>query len=170
MKFILPCDDGNKVGGDGCSSTCQIESGFACNGGNASKPDICKRLNPNTKISISISPQSPTYVSTGIVTDFIVQPPIRRSREELHSLFTLFFSNNRARPMGIKLSQGDDLTSVRCYFSYNGNLPNQIFTVNFRVRDQTYGDGSITIMYNSLVNPVKAAIAYLGGTSGDVLK
>lgn len=72
--------------------------------------------------------------------------------------------------MHIRLSQGDDLTSVRCFFSYNGNLPNQIFTVNFRVRDQAYGDGSITIMYNSLINPVKAAIAYLGGTSGDELK
>jgi cysteine-rich repeat protein len=24
------CDDGNSVGGDGCSSTCKIESGFTC--------------------------------------------------------------------------------------------------------------------------------------------
>ena len=24
------CDDGNRVGGDGCSSTCKIESGFSC--------------------------------------------------------------------------------------------------------------------------------------------
>ena len=72
--------------------------------------------------------------------------------------------------MHINLSQDNDLTSVRCFFSYNGNLPNQIFTVNFRVRDQTYGDGSITIMYDSIINPVKAAIAFLGGASTDVLK
>ena len=27
------CDDGNVVSGDGCSSTCLVESGYTCNGG-----------------------------------------------------------------------------------------------------------------------------------------
>ncbi len=31
------CDDGNKNNGDGCSSTCAVESGFSCSG----KPSIC---------------------------------------------------------------------------------------------------------------------------------
>lgn len=39
-----PCDDGNAVNGDGCSSTCQIESGWTCglagSGSSACKP-IC---------------------------------------------------------------------------------------------------------------------------------
>lgn len=170
MKFILPCDDGNTVSGDGCSSTCQIEPGFACNGGSATRPDTCSKLNANTKISISIGLNSPTYVSTGIITEFVVQPPVRRSREELHHMFSLIFSNNKPRPMGMRLSQGDDLTSVRCFFSYNGNLPNQIFTVKFIIRDDRYGEDSVTIMYNSLLNPVKAAIAYMGGASSDELK
>ena len=26
MKFMLECDDGNNVNGDGCSSTCEIET------------------------------------------------------------------------------------------------------------------------------------------------
>jgi cysteine-rich repeat protein len=29
------CDDGNTMGGDGCSATCQIQSGFLCEGGGA---------------------------------------------------------------------------------------------------------------------------------------
>jgi proprotein convertase subtilisin/kexin type 5 len=28
LLFVLPCDDGNNINGDGCSSTCQIESGY----------------------------------------------------------------------------------------------------------------------------------------------
>lgn len=31
------CDDGNTVSGDGCSSSCQTESGFTCTG----TPSIC---------------------------------------------------------------------------------------------------------------------------------
>lgn len=42
--------------------------------------------------------------------------------------------------MHIRLSQSDtDLTSVRCFFSYNSNLPNDIFQVTFLVQDENYG-------------------------------
>lgn len=27
---VLPCDDGNTISGDGCSSTCQIETNYTC--------------------------------------------------------------------------------------------------------------------------------------------
>jgi cysteine-rich repeat protein len=33
------CDDGNIINGDGCSSTCTIETGYSCN--TSSNPDIC---------------------------------------------------------------------------------------------------------------------------------
>jgi cysteine-rich repeat protein len=92
-KYILPCDDGNTVNGDGCSSTCLIETGYVCNGGNENHADTCTKLKPNAKISISIGANSPTYVSAGIFTDFILQPPIERTREELHNLFMISFSN-----------------------------------------------------------------------------
>jgi hypothetical protein len=71
--------------------------------------------------------------------------------------------------MSIKFSQGDDLTDIRCFFSYNGNLPNDIFKVTFNVQDGTYGANTITIMYNSMVNPVKAAVSFLEGTA-DILE
>ena len=35
------CDDQNLVDGDGCSSTCQVESGYTCTGGNTVSRDIC---------------------------------------------------------------------------------------------------------------------------------
>jgi len=35
------CDDGNLVDGDGCSSTCKIETGWTCSGGNETVADTC---------------------------------------------------------------------------------------------------------------------------------
>lgn len=35
------CDDGNKVSGDGCSSTCQNEVSYYCSGGDDTHIDIC---------------------------------------------------------------------------------------------------------------------------------
>ena len=37
------CDDGNNVDGDGCSSTCQVESGCTCSG----EPSDCVCSGPN---------------------------------------------------------------------------------------------------------------------------
>ena len=35
------CDDGNSINGDGWSSSCSIETGWSCSGGNSSTKDIC---------------------------------------------------------------------------------------------------------------------------------
>ncbi|CAG9325115.1 unnamed protein product [Blepharisma stoltei] len=60
----LECDDGNTISGDGCSSTCTIESGWTCEG---KTPDVCERINydygpyatldvlPNNTIQISFN-------------------------------------------------------------------------------------------------------------------
>ena len=44
------CDDGNAVSGDGCSATCQIESGYKCNVGPAAGP--CSTGGPGSVIPI----------------------------------------------------------------------------------------------------------------------
>jgi cysteine-rich repeat protein len=36
------CDDGDAVDGDGCSSTCAVENGYECTGGDSIKGDTCK--------------------------------------------------------------------------------------------------------------------------------
>lgn len=43
---ILPCDDGNLIDGDGCSSVCQIEPNYICYGGTISSPDKCNSTLP----------------------------------------------------------------------------------------------------------------------------
>jgi hypothetical protein len=57
MKFILGCDDGNTINGDGCSRTCEIETGFSCNGGSPSSKDTCSRGLP-AALDISSTGQS----------------------------------------------------------------------------------------------------------------
>lgn len=57
MKFILGCDDGNKINGDGCSSTCEVETGYTCNGGSPSSKDTCSRGMPSA-LDISSTGQS----------------------------------------------------------------------------------------------------------------
>lgn len=161
-KFILPCDDGNTLSGDGCSSTCQIESGYSCNGGTSKSPDTCSKMGGNTKISIAIAANSPAYTTPGIVTDFVVRPPIKRSHQQLHNMFRITFSTDKGRPMQLRISQSDsDLASIRCFFAYNSNLPNEFFTATFKVQDDSLGEDSVTIMYNAITNPVKSAIAFL---------
>ena len=43
---ISECDDGNLLDGDGCSSSCVVESNHFCYGGNAFVPDICNSTLP----------------------------------------------------------------------------------------------------------------------------
>ena len=38
------CDDSNLVSGDGCSSSCQIETGYQCSGGNSTTKDQCNEI------------------------------------------------------------------------------------------------------------------------------
>ncbi|NBD13085.1 EGF domain-containing protein [Corallococcus silvisoli] len=38
------CDDGNRTSGDGCSSTCSVESGYTCTG----QPSVCTDINECT--------------------------------------------------------------------------------------------------------------------------
>lgn len=54
-RFVLGCDDGNSVNGDGCSSTCQVEVGWNCQGGSPSSADQCSRG----------APAALTFTSTG---------------------------------------------------------------------------------------------------------
>lgn len=56
-KFVLACDDGNNINGDGCSSTCQVEPGYVCSGGSPSSRDYCSKGIP-TSISFVSSGQS----------------------------------------------------------------------------------------------------------------
>ena len=43
-SLVTFCDDGNTTGGDGCSSTWSIETGWNCSGGTTSTKDTCNKI------------------------------------------------------------------------------------------------------------------------------
>jgi proprotein convertase subtilisin/kexin type 5 len=49
-RFVLGCDDGNLINGDGCSSYCTIESGYNCLGGSPTSKDTCMTITPSKTI------------------------------------------------------------------------------------------------------------------------
>jgi len=61
-EFSEACDDGNDVGGDGCSTSCAVEPGFTCSTGN---PSVCSITKAPTIVSpmngyCPVAPWTPT--------------------------------------------------------------------------------------------------------------
>ncbi len=50
------CDDGNTVDGDGCSSSCEIETGYHCSGESPASADKCERVETLTILMAEVSP------------------------------------------------------------------------------------------------------------------
>lgn len=87
-------------------------------------------------MKITIEKGYPMYLSSGIVINFIVNPPVARSNSQLWKMFKISFNPSNARPASIVLNQlENDPVSIRCFFNYNNNPPNLAFIVDFQVED-----------------------------------
>ena len=62
FRVYFPCDDGNTISGDGCSSNCSIEAGWTCSGGSPNTPDRCTYLTP-VAVTLNSTGQVHTYGS-----------------------------------------------------------------------------------------------------------
>lgn len=61
------CDDGNDQDGDGCNSTCQVETGWECTGATETSPDTCSDLCGDGVIGVSLG--SDVYCDDGNTVD-----------------------------------------------------------------------------------------------------
>lgn len=52
------CDDGNEAGGDGCSATCTVESGYVC----AGEPSFCGIPDPEPNDDGAVAPGGPNFL------------------------------------------------------------------------------------------------------------
>eukprot|EP00961_Rhodomonas_salina_P172117 2320894-Rhodomonas_salina.1 len=70
------CDDANAVGGDGCSASCTVESGYICSGGTPNSRDVCRVLTPTFSADNGTSHADyltlTVQTSTGAATVFAV--------------------------------------------------------------------------------------------------
>ena len=85
------CDDGNLIGGDGCSTLCEVEEGFHCHEGTSTSPDLCKDIlwpqlafnlhksnilnhifvfEPNKELQITTNKDPKTFVNITIAGQF----------------------------------------------------------------------------------------------------
>ena len=101
-----------------------------------------------------------SFLTTGIVTEFIVTPPVKRTFEELSSQFSVSFTKKNIVPNAIYFSQSNnDYRSIRCYFAYHSNIPNDIFSVTFEMTDKKFGSSKIVLLYNPFKGGITSAIA-----------
>ena len=73
-KFVLPCDDGNNINGDGCSQDCQVEPGYTCRGGDPTNSDNCFIYRP-TEVTLELTGQvrMPTSIVLTVKANYIPQ-------------------------------------------------------------------------------------------------
>ena len=80
ILYELPCDDGNLIDDDGCSSTCTVEPDFVCMNASTTTPSICSyngtfstsleyaEKDPNSNsltLTYILTPSSPYYALNG---------------------------------------------------------------------------------------------------------
>lgn len=171
-KFVLPCDDGNLINGDGCSSACQIETGYDCRGGSETTADECRYLGgAGQLLSIRTTPYSPVYTGPGILIDFIITPAVRRSQREIERMLRYTFSSRQSRPKQVVVTQDDkDLTSYRVFFNYHNALPNEVFTLRTDVSCPQHGSTSLSLILDPLSNRVSSAMHFEEEEERDRLK
>ncbi|CAG9327451.1 unnamed protein product [Blepharisma stoltei] len=66
------CDDVNNANGDGCSSSCAVETGWSCFGGSSNSPDVCKDITPPLPILMYLSEESKCYLLSLLFSEPVV--------------------------------------------------------------------------------------------------
>jgi cysteine-rich repeat protein len=94
------CDDGNLAGGDGCSATCKVETGYWCEMKPAGVPDVCTlkgtiRLNPDT-----MDPSTPLTRTWPFVVTGTLQVMGEGWGTVCHSMFDQKDANNACAQIG----------------------------------------------------------------------
>jgi cysteine-rich repeat protein len=54
---LMQCDDGNSISGDGCSSSCEIETDWECKGGSPTSVDNCSYVELNI-VGMTVTPNN----------------------------------------------------------------------------------------------------------------
>jgi len=71
--YTLPCDDGNLVNGDGCSSLCNVETDYTCVGGSTTSPSLCS-FSGTMAVDLNSIIKDPT--ANRVYLQATIQPPL----------------------------------------------------------------------------------------------
>lgn len=122
--FFLQCDDGNNIDGDGCSSTCTIETNYTCVGGDATFRSVCSYNQPILMTLVSSYKQ--TMVNQ-ISLKFTLAPALK----DLNSVdFSTVITTNITGVKSIVLTY-DGSGSLAAVITYNTSIEAQPVSVTF---------------------------------------
>lgn len=76
ILFVLACDDGNKLDGDGCSSNCNVETGWSCSGGSSNSSSKCKVV---TQVVMKLVDVEKVQGKNQVMFYFLFNIPLRLS-------------------------------------------------------------------------------------------
>lgn len=124
LLFTLPCDDGNNVTGDGCTSDCQVEQDYTCVGGSTTSPSLCSFSGTITITIVSV-------IKDPSANRVFLQATISPALAQLGNLdFNMVFVPNF--PVESSTTVLDPTTgSIAMTFDYNQSLNNQPLAVTF---------------------------------------
>lgn len=143
------CDDGNLRNGDGCSSSCTVETGYKCSG----QPSVCS-LVPTTSLSLVGN------VSINMNNVYLVlqtNPTFTFANQSAMESFmqTGFPSGNSLLPAVYCAQENSpNLQNFDCLLIYPSGVPNQPFNLTFSYNYQ--GKAASTTV---LVNPLNVKLS-----------
>ena len=71
-SYSEACDDSNQSNGDGCSSSCDVETGYACSGGTTSSSDTCYLVCGDGTLDSSETCDDANYVNNDGCTNCVI--------------------------------------------------------------------------------------------------
>jgi hypothetical protein len=121
--YVLQCDDGNTIDGDGCSSTCTIEPNFTCIDGSTTHPSVCSY---SGILQLTLTSTTKTPNANQLVFTLSVNPP-------LMSLASLSSFNNiiqtSLKNSGINATYSNGLLTV--VVNYTETAQSKVCSISF---------------------------------------
>ena len=116
------CDDDNQNSGDGCSSTCQTESGFDCDN---SSPSVCTRGAVNIqKVTEPINNSAAVYLTIRVADAFVFN-----TEQEMRNFIRPEFSSGNEPTSAFCNQRSGMLEMFDCVFLYPSGVPLNPFTI-----------------------------------------
>lgn len=113
--YVLQCDDGNTFDGDGCSSSCTLESGWNCTGGTSTHRSVCQLA---TNIKFELVKSAKVVGRNQILLYFVFSMPIRLTS----SNFQITIGNGSATVSASVTATATNLTNYKLAIDYSSSI------------------------------------------------
>jgi cysteine-rich repeat protein len=121
--YVLECDDGNLLNGDGCSSSCTIEPNFICVNGSTTRRSVCSYTAP---LELKLTETSKKPNSNTVVFKLAVQPPLT-SLSGLPSFKNIISTNLKNSGVDVTYENG----SLTITVNYSENIQGKACSIQF---------------------------------------